>query len=118
MADFVPIIIPPVKSNGDYNVTVKTKNCKTNILRLFAKKFPFSGNDKLYELPIRKNGITRFKLDPHHYYCYATFLHVSEVATVEIEAITSATPSTQPFPIPAHSAPVAENGRVDFSIIF
>jgi hypothetical protein len=109
-------IVTPLKETEDFNVTVKTSDCASTSLSLLAREFTAAPSPPLLVLPIRKNGTTRFRLDPGHYVFGLSFENIDDEASVTIEVSTKQEPSTAPSPLDAPTAHRFEKGAYPFDV--
>lgn len=98
--------IPAVKEDGEYNVTVTLSECETTSIGLLAQLHN-QPNSTVFVLPYRKNGTTRFKLDPGHYAFELAFENKNAPAGITLAVKTAQNPSSVPQPIPRRSGPTA-----------
>lgn len=111
------IILNPVPASGVFNVTVDTSGSNVTSLALLARLASTLNNPPIFVLDkIRKNGVTRYQIDPGHYVFAAPFENVTGPAMLAIAITTPTAPSTVPFPVTPGTAPTGQKQSISIDV--
>lgn len=100
------VTISAVTADSDFNVKVTLSNCDTTSIGLLAQLHQ-QPNAPILILPFRKNGTTRFNLEPGHYVFVVAFENADAPAGITLAVETNQNPSSVPQPIPRRTGPTA-----------